>query len=245
MADGVQPVCPTCNQNLMNCLGCGKAILTPRYYAVAGKTPYCQACSKAPATCDICGQPLSDKHWQLSDGRQYCEHCYSTSINDSKTANELYRDVNSWMQNLFLLQLNVPTSLSLVDRNQLAEVMQSQNTTLLEPPERTLGIYARRGIKRGIYVQTGLPRSLFIQICAHELMHAWQGENCPLLHNPLVREGLAEWAAFRVLEALGEKRQSSIMLQRTDVYGQGLRWALQQETKAGWQSLLDACRQTE
>ncbi len=245
MANNMQPVCPTCNQNLLVCLGCSKAILTPRYYEIAGKSPYCQSCSQTPPSCDICGQPFLEKRWQLSDGRQYCEQCYGTTINDLKTANDLLRDVHSRMENLFQFQLNVPTSLSLVDRNQLAEVMRSQNTVLLEPPEQTLGIYARKGIKRGIYVQTGLPRILFIQICAHELMHAWQGENCPLLHNPVVREGLAEWAAYRVLEILGEKRQGSIMLQRTDMYGQGLRWALQQESKAGWESLLETCRQSD
>ncbi len=236
------PVCSTCQKTLPNCLGCGKTILTPRYYEVNGKFPYCQACSTNPPVCDICGQPFTEKRWQLSDGRQFCEKCFSTTINHTEEAKVVFTQAAEWMENLLQLKLNVPTSLSMVDRNQLAKVMETQNTTLLEPPERTLGIYARRGIKRGIYIQTGLPRLLFLQVCAHELMHAWQGENCPLLHNPLIREGSAEWAAYKILNAQGENQQASIMLFRTDIYGQGLRWALGLETRAGIQAILEACR---
>jgi hypothetical protein len=245
MMEGIQPVCSTCQQHLLYCLGCGKPILTPRYYSVNGQVPYCQACSLELPTCDICGQPFSEKRWQLSDGRQYCERCYATTVNLPEEAQAIYADVTRWMEQLFSIVLNVPTSLSLVDRNQLAQVMEAQNTALLEPPERTLGIYARRGIKRGIYIQTGLPRLLFIQVCSHELTHAWQGENCPLLHNTLVREGTAEWAAWKVLEALGERLQSSAMASRTDIYGQGLRWALDLERRAGGSAVLKACRQSE
>jgi len=77
------------------------------------------------------------------------------------------------------------------------------------------------------------------------MTHAWQGENCPLLHNTLIREGTAEWAAWKVLEALGERMQSSAMVSRTDIYGQGLRWALDLEKRAGSSAVLEACRQSE
>jgi hypothetical protein len=162
------------------------------------------------------------------------------------------------------LKLNIPTGLALVDRNQLAEIIHQQQTAQTTPnrdnpgqlapeqpvslvinhldPQRTLGLYARRGMRRGIYVQTGLPRLLFLQIAAHEFAHAWQGENCPLLRQPLAHEGFAEWVSYRVMEFFGYERGCQRMRERDDVYGQGLRWALDLEARCGAQAVLQACR---
>jgi hypothetical protein len=209
---------------------------------IDGNGPYCENCRKEPPSCDVCGKPLGSQRWQLSDGRTYCDKCYGTTINDPADANRLYKDVSALVEQMLGLKLNIPTGLALVDRNQLAEVIAAQDTSLMEPAERTLGIYARRGIRRGIYVQTGLPQTLFLQVSAHEIGHAWQGENCPLLHEPIVREGFAEWVAFKVLQVRGDETQRSLMLQRTDLYGQGLQWALTLESQQGWQAVIDACR---
>jgi hypothetical protein len=143
--------------------------------------------------------------------------------------------------------LNIPTGLALVDRLQLATIIRQHHHD--EPsddaldPERTLGLYARRGIKRGIYVQSGLPRPLIYQIAAHEFAHAWQGENCPLLQNPLAREGFAEWLAYTLLGQQGLVQQQHRMAARIDLYGQGLRWAQQITTQQGLPGLIAACRQ--
>jgi hypothetical protein len=149
------------------------------------------------------------------------------------------------------LQLNVPTGLALVDRNQLGEIIRRQQASMRSSatktveldPQQTLGLYARRGIRRGIYVQTGLPRMLFLQVASHEYAHAWQGENCPLLRDLLVHEGFAEWVAYRVLGHYGYSRGQERMLSRGDTYGQGLRWALDVEAERGSHGLLQACRE--
>jgi aminopeptidase N len=83
---------------------------------------------------------------------------------------------------------------------------------------------------------------LFLQVAAHEYAHAWQGENCPLLNNVLVHEGFAEWLAYRVLEYYHYSQGQQRMLQRTDLYGNGLRWALDLEARVGSAGLVDACR---
>lgn len=240
-ADGI---CPTCEEHLPHCLGCGKSITGRRFHIINGAGPYCDQCHKEPPVCDVCGHPLNNKRWQLSDGRIFCERCYTTTINDPAEARDLYNSTSETLGSVLNLGLNVPTPLVLVDRNQLAEVMSRQKVDMLEPPERTLGIYARRGIKRGIYLQTGLPKSLFRQVVAHELAHAWQGENCPLLHDPLVREGFAEWVAYKVMQLEGDETQRALMLQRNDLYGQGLKWALDVERAHGWQAVIEACHQT-
>ena len=108
--------------------------------------------------------------------------------------------------------------------------------------ERTLGLYARRGMRRGIYIQTGLPRMLFLQVAAHEYAHAWQGENSPTLRDGLVHEGFAEWVAYRLIGLYGYDRAQERMLARQDIYGQGLRWALDEEAAHGMQGVIEACR---
>ncbi len=110
--------------------------------------------------------------------------------------------------------------------------------------QRILGLYARRGMRRGIYIQTGLPRMLFLQVAAHEYAHAWQGENCPMLREGLVHEGFAEWLAYRVIGDYGYSKGQQRMLERQDIYGQGLRWALQIEASQGVSGLIEVCRKT-
>jgi len=196
--------------------------------------------------CDICAGPQTDERWLLSDGRVSCAHCHATAVYTPAEAAALFEQVKAGAQGLGLT-LNVPTGLALVDRLQLAEIIRQQTPeNSLEDaldPEHTLGLYARRGIKRGIYVQSGLPRPLLYQIAAHEYAHAWQGENCPLLQNPLVREGFAEWLAYSLLGQQGLVQQQRNMAARTDLYGQGLRWAQQTVTQSGQSGLIAACRQ--
>jgi hypothetical protein len=154
------------------------------------------------------------------------------------------------LDRLLGLRLNIPTGLALVDRNQLGEIILQQSKDLHDqPPDapslnplHTLGLYARRGIRRGIYIQTGLPRMLFLQVAAHEFAHAWQGENCPLLDDPLVHEGFAEWVAYRVLGDYGYAHGQERMCSRTDIYGQGLRQILDIEVSQGLEGVFRACR---
>jgi aminopeptidase N len=83
---------------------------------------------------------------------------------------------------------------------------------------------------------------LFIQVAAHEYAHAWQGEKCPVLRDILIHEGFAEWAAYRILGHYGYGRAQARMRERDDIYGQGLRWALDLEAKQGTAKLIEACR---
>lgn len=151
--------------------------------------------------------------------------------------------------------LNIPTGLALVDQAQMQEVIRLQsieNADISEgdpddaslDPDKTLGVYARRGMRRGLYVQSGLPRKLFLQVAAHEYAHAWQGENCPILHDPLIHEGFAEWVAYHVIGQFGYPDSQMKMKARDDLYGRGLNWALQLEATRGVDSVIEACQGT-
>lgn len=112
----------------------------------------------------------------------------------------------------------------------------------LPDPNRTLGLYARHGMRRGIYIQTGLPRLLFLQVAAHEYAHAWQGENSPLIKGTRLHEGFAEWVAYHAIGYYGYSRGQERMLKRDDVYGDGLRWVLQIERQLGVVGLIETCQ---
>jgi hypothetical protein len=262
-----------CAANLDFCLSCGQPIkgdinhlkeknLSGPYVEIDGVGPYCQSCYRTRPACDICSAPLTDERWQLSDGRISCAHCHNTAIYSPAEATALYEELKSIIGKNLGLYLNIPTGLALVDRNQLAMIIEKQRdgadrthpageNHLAETqgeildPNRTLGIYARRGMRRGIYIQTGLPRRLMLQISAHEFGHAWQGENSPLLRTVLVHEGFAEWVAFSVMGYYGYLHQQRRMQSRQDVYGDGLRWALEIESAHGIPALIETVRRTK
>lgn len=261
-ADSPGGICVTCSQSLRFCLACGSSVKS-QYYEFDGLGPYCQDCYHHRPPCDVCGAPLTNEHWQLSDGRMTCANCHATAIYAPALALALYEEMKTLAAEHLGLALNVPTGLALVDRNQLRQVIRqqkaaeresspvrAQSTTAavdLDPAleaevERTLGLYARRGMRRGIYIQTGLPRMLFLQVTAHEYAHAWQGENSPTLRAGLVHEGFAEWVAYRLIGLYGYDRAQERMLARQDIYGQGLRWALDEEAAHGMQGVIEACR---
>jgi hypothetical protein len=248
-------VCSTCSLYLRFCVTCGKPIRN-KYYEFDGVGPYCETCRIERPACDVCSAPLTDQRWQLSDGRIACDYCNQTAVHTPPAANVLYEEMKAVVSQHLGLSLNIPTGLALVDRNQLAEIIYQQQVRENEPapenadsdlsldldPQRTLGIYARRGMRRGIYIQTGLPRLLFFQVAAHEYAHAWQGENTPLLRNQLIHEGFAEWVAYSVLGRYGYLRSQERMRSRTDIYGQGLQWALETEARYGAAGVIEACR---
>jgi len=136
--------------------------------------------------------------------------------------------------------LNIRPVLLLVDRHQMLSVLEQVKTEYTDRPDLVFGLFARQGRKRAIYVETGLPQIMMIQVIAHEYAHAWQGENCPLLRDPLMREGFAEWAAYHVLEALGAVKKAALMEQRADLYGQGLRFMLALEGQGGAAGVFEA-----
>lgn len=244
--------CATCNETMHLCLSCGEKTGS-KHFEFDGIGPYCKTCRKERTPCDVCGAPLTDEHWQLSDGRVTCVYCHATVIYTPADAVALYEEMKSVVtEQLLGYKLNVPTGLALVDRNQLREIIHQQqdkdhgeglDAQELDP-QRTLGIYARRGMRRGIYVQTGLPRVLFLQVAAHEYAHAWQGENCPVLSDLLVHEGFAEWIAYRVMGYYGYTQAQKRMCARHDIYGRGLNWALDLEARQGIDKVIETCRRS-
>lgn len=243
-------LCATCLQAHPLCLGCGQPIQGKIYhYEQAG--PYCGRCYRSRRRCHVCAGPLTRQTWELPDGRVICAVCQAGAISEPGAAAALYEQVQEVAAQTLGMRLKIPTGVALVDRPQLSAHIRRQmekDATSGHPsqtgssldPQKTLGIYVRRGMRRGIYIQRGLPRMLFLQIVAHEFAHAWQAENYPLWENETVYEGFAEWVAYHVLAHFGYRHAQEQMLARRDLYGHGLRWALDLEARAGPQAVIEA-----
>lgn len=238
-------MCPSCLATAPTCASCGKRIHGRYYRSGANGATYCETCYKGQPRCDICNGVVGQGGYRLHDGRHICADCHATAIYDRGKAEEIYTRVSDIMAHDLGLQLSLPPTLGLVDRHQMLALLAQSKNEDTSQPELVFGLFVRRGRRRAIYIEFGLPQILMIQVLAHELAHAWQGENCPLLRDPLVREGFAEWVAYRVLLAMGAVKKAVLMEQRMDLYGQGLQLMLALERQEGVGAVFQACRDSE
>ena len=233
-------LCPDCWASTPTCLACGQPV-GRSWVHVGDDGLYCETCYRTRPHCDVCGVPVGEPAWQLADGRQICNRCHQTAVYRPERGQELFERTVGIIQRELGLTLNVPTEFALVDRNQMEALLQEGNG---EPGDgKTLGLFARQGRQRGMYVEYGLPQILLIQVIAHEYAHAWQGENCPLLRDLEVKEGFAEWVAYKVLQALGAAKKMKVMEERKGLYGDGLRRLLAVEQARGPAGVLDFCQE--
>lgn len=234
----VAGACPTCRLVGPICVGCGRR---PRRRAVhfGHNGPYCAECAAGPR-CQSCGLPAGGDR-ESADGRPLCAACRATAVVSAGEATRVYRAAESVIRDQLGLSLNVPTGLILVEPDELSTVLRDMGEDPAGGGE-TLGVYTRRGRRRGIYAAVGLPRLLLLQVAAHELAHAWQMENAPLLRDPLLREGFAEWVAYHVLLAVGEVEAAERIVAREDLYGQGARLLLGIEQRAGPRGVIEWTR---
>jgi hypothetical protein len=217
---------------LDRCAACG-ARLTQGYYFLRDRSErYCPNCIATRPRCDACSAPVGDQHWTLHDGRVLCGRCHATAVFDPAVARELFADTVAAVIAQLGLSLRVGVEFRLVDAPTLASIRASGNGGHASD-EKTLGLYQRNGRLRAIYLLYGLPKLLFRTVVAHEYAHAWQGETCPLLDDDGLREGFAEWVAYRHLLHLGSTTAAQRMLQSSHPYRPLLEQVLAREQRVG------------
>jgi hypothetical protein len=203
---------------------------------------------------------MASSHTHLPDGRRTCIHCHQTAVYDAVLAQALFEQVAGVVTDQLGLGLNVGAEFTLVDSQHLGRLaagatpaLQASTKTRIDeirpkstqrnPESRTVGLFVRKGHRRVMYVVSGLPQIFLVQTIAHEWAHAWQGENCPLLQNNVVREGFAEWAAYKTLQTMGATSTLAFMERQDSIYGEGLRQMLALEQRDGISGVLAFCRQ--
>jgi hypothetical protein len=205
----------------------------------------CRQCQKTAPRCDVCGVPVEAKHIRLPDGRRICARCHQTAVYDPARARALFEHVTRVVTDQLGLALNVGTDFTLVDDQHLQRLAAEASLAPHDGPGKVVGLFTRKGRRRVMYVLSGLPQILLIQTIAHEWAHAWQGENCPLLENTLVREGFAEWTAYKTLQTMGATHKMALMKRQDGLYGQGLQRMLELEQRNGPSGVIAFCRQAE
>jgi len=205
----------------------------------------CRRCHHGAPRCDGCGVPVGANHVALPDGRHICPRCHRTAVYDQARARELFERVARVVTDQLGLGLNVGTDFTLVDHQHLQRLATDSPDNLPDESAKVVGLFARKGPERMMYLLSGLPQIVLIQVVAHEWAHAWEGENCPLLRDPLVREGFAEWAAYKTLQNMGAVKKTALMKRHNGPYGEGLRRMLELEQRDGVSGVLDFCRRAE
>jgi hypothetical protein len=99
------------------------------------------------------------------------------------------------------------------------------------------------GIKRyKISLLTGQPLSQLEEVCAHELSHAWVGENVsPERHSRIDRdaeEGFCEMMGYLVMDAMGEESEKKRVLENAYTRGQ-VELFIAAEQQYGFDEILD------
>jgi hypothetical protein len=90
-----------------------------------------------------------------------------------------------------------------------------------------------------IHLLSNLTESRARAVLAHELAHAWQADRCPDAQGVRLREGFAEWVAWKVLAGMpGGAAERAAIESRADEYGRGFRIFAGIEERAGADAVL-------
>jgi len=214
------------------CAACGAALTTGYFYLNGHAERFCASCIAGRPRCDVCAVPVGEPHWRLHDGRVLCARCHATAVFDIASARQLYEETVGAVIAQLDLTLRVGVEFRLLDAPTLAQLRAGADNGH-DPAEKTLGLYQRQGRLRVIYMLYGLPKLLFRTVVAHEYAHAWQGEKCPLLDDDWLREGFAEWVAYRHLLYLGCTKAAQRMLASSHPYRPLLERVLALEAQIG------------
>lgn len=240
-----QPVPRTHQAAADRCATCN-GLLTTSYYTLLDRPErYCPTCIATRPRCDCCGAPLGSSSWRLHDGRLQCPICHSTAVYDPAVARRIFDETVAAVIAQLNLTLNVGVEFRLVDAPTLKGIRARGKGQSIEEQPITLGLYQRQGHVRAIYMLYGLPLLLFRITVAHEYAHAWQGERCPLLEDDELREGFAEWVAYRHLQWLGCTRAAQRMLNSHHPYRPALERVLALEQEMGSVGLIEYIKRVE
>ncbi|MGI9060644.1 MAG: hypothetical protein ACR2H5_18935 [Ktedonobacteraceae bacterium] len=245
-------ICPSCRQKAPVCPVCHIPILGNFYLIDDSPIKYCETCIKTRPRCDICRTPL-DEHGKVFQGSTgnvtRCATCLQTAIIKPTEAERLYRETYALLKQELQLDIPLLPQLYVVERarlvalNQQSGSLAGSDTPVGPEHQHLLGFFQRINDERTIYIERLLPQTLFKAVAAHELAHAWQSFYAPSSQSPMIVEGFAEWAAYRLLLFLGQQRDAAHLTRRDDLYGKGLQYFIALERQLGRSGVLQRAKQ--
>jgi hypothetical protein len=230
------------------CAICGQEIRGPAYFVtdqVTGeRVEVCSDCIKLPR-CFICGLPVKDGV-QLSDGRWLCARDAKTAVLDIAGVQSTFSDVHDDLDKLFARFTTFPTNVDVmvIDRIDV-DNMFSTGGNAYESPD-VLGItqaYTTNDVKRyHIGLLTGQPVTQLREVCAHELSHAWVGENVPAERHARIdrdaEEGFCEMMGYLLMDSEGQEDEKKRVMVNAYTRGQ-VKLFVAAEQEYGFDEILD------
>jgi hypothetical protein len=234
-----------------SCNICGKPLQASCLTNVFGDQ-FCYTHDLALEHCFSCGRPICEAltrgGLQYADGRDLCNLCLETAVQDEDDAVAVLRQVRAGLATVGLDVHHPEIQPKLANRDVLL-ALAARNDLVLATLD---GITETRKYADGrreigyIYVLDGLPREHAALLMAHEIGHAWL-----FLHEfpklPLhVEEGICEvWAAtwLKLQGTPFAQHRLNVLLNNADpIYGDGYRAALAHLKHRSLPGLLEAVR---
>lgn len=228
--EGEEGWCARCVAAAEACTACGRPILE-RYWQVRGVDGrFCARCRRDAPPCASCGAPARDG--TPADGRIFCRSCRPRLVDDPAVCAALYRDVAVRAREALGLTVTTLPALEVHGQSSLRDGVAAG---LGKNGDDLCGLFVRdENGATTIHLLSNLTERRAVAVLAHELAHAWQAEHCPDKQGVRLREGFAEWVAWKLLEGIprGESERAVIEA-RTDEYGRGFRFFAELERQTG------------
>ena len=231
-----------------NCAICGQPINGEIYLMtdkVTGQqVEVCSNCMQLPK-CFICGLPAKDGT-ELPDGRWLCQRDAKTAVLDVDDVRSIFADVHEDLDKMYARFTTFPTNIdvSVIDRIDVDTMFQQVGNSFESPD--VLGItqpITTNGVKRyRIALLTGQPVAQMREVCAHELSHAWVGENVPEERHARIdrdtEEGFCEMMGYLLVDSEGEEEEKKRVLENAYTRGQ-VQLFVAAEQEYGFDEVLD------
>ena len=157
----------------------------------------------------------------------------ANSVDTGAEAEIVFNKMRSYTYYYLGMNLRYPYRIVLVTPAQLDTMI----TGIYKGVE--IGLYFFKGGIHYIYLLNNLSPDEFMGTSAHEYAHAWQKENCPPQSLEL-KEGFADWVAYKVLNLSGAYTTSQGIFYRSDpVYGKGFKLLSDIEQKQGINGVIE------
>lgn len=241
-------------RTLPECTICGKRSFTGGIYAQDHSFFACTKCMKFPR-CFACMLP-TPKGIHLSAGRVICPVCHRTSVSSQSQALALFNEVRDTMRFSLGIATRHPIQFSMTDPDTLHRLSGNRSNTVNEQGLFRYDVEIERVITRNylgkktgeklckkneqirIYVLDQLPKARMEYVMAHELAHDWQTAHYPGIREDWIKEGFAEYIAWRYNQYKKRNELNRRIENNPDpVYGEGFRRIQNIAQKRGFSGL--------
>ena len=215
------------------------------------QTPVCSPCREGLEPCFLCALPSDHARGgrTLKDGRSVCSEHIRTGVTDPVIAKKIFNKALEEIHLTFAGRLSLGTTIKdvvLVDLPGLELASQQGGHS----SGRVLGVATVVLVSQGsrtwvepstIHLLNHVPEERMLTVAAHEYAHVWHAEKHRNYSetSPILREGFAEWVAYKVAENFQRHEQKSLMQNSSGgIYYQGLSKLLELEKQSGTQGVL-------